>query len=180
MRKSILMGGLFLGLISFGLALGAGNDNLWIPQAGTAAPNFTLKDQSGKNVSLSQYKGKEFVILYFYPKDETPGCTKEACSFRDDLSWYQKNGVEVLGVSVDNVASHKDFAKHYALNFHILSDANKEVTRRYGVLGDLGMAKRTTYVIDKQGIIRAVFPDVKVDGHSAELEKTITDLVAKT
>jgi peroxiredoxin Q/BCP len=175
MRKLTILGGVFLAA----MALAAGAPTQSLPAVGSAAPDFTLKDQFGKTVSLSGFKGKGYVILYFYPKDETPGCTTEACTFRDDLTWYKNHGVTVLGVSVDNLASHQEFAKHYALNFKILSDADKKVTARYGVLSDLGTAKRTTFVIDKEGIIRAVFPNVKVNGHSAELEKTLTDLGAK-
>jgi len=149
-------------------------------KVGDKAPGFTLQDQSGKVARLSDFKGKEFVILYFYPKDETPGCTKEACTFRDDLSWYKQHGVEVLGVSVDDQASHHEFASRYSLNFRILSDADKKVTQRYGVLGPFGVANRTTFVIDREGIIRAVFPSVKVDGHSAELQKALSGLTAQT
>jgi peroxiredoxin Q/BCP len=149
-------------------------------KVGDRAPSFILQDQSGTSVSLPSFKGKKFVIVYFYPKDETPGCTKEACTFRDDLSWYKDHGVEVLGVSVDNQASHQKFASHYSLKFRILSDADKKVTQQYGVLGMFGVANRTTFVIDKEGIIRAIFPNVKVDGHSAELQKALGGLIAQT
>ncbi len=179
MRKLTILGGLVAGVFLAVMAFAAGAPPQTLPTVGSAAPDFTLKDQYGKNISLSGFKGKGYVILYFYPKDETPGCTTEACTFRDDLTWYQQHGVTVLGVSVDNLASHQEFAKHYALNFKILSDANKKVTARYGVLNALGMANRTTFVINKEGIIRAVFPNVKVNGHSAELEKTLTELGAK-
>jgi thioredoxin-dependent peroxiredoxin len=165
----------FLGILG-SLTLARATEGL---KVGDTAPGFTLKDQSGKPVRLSDFKGKEFVILYFYPKDETPGCTKEACTFRDDLSWYKDHGVEVLGVSVDNQASHQKFATHYSLTFRILSDAGKKVTQRYGVLGPFGVAKRTTFVIDKEGVIRAVYPNVKVDGHSGELQKGLSELWTK-
>jgi peroxiredoxin Q/BCP len=174
---SLLIGFLpILSILGFG-TLARASEGL---KVGDRAPGFTLQDQSGKVARLSDFKGKEFVILYFYPKDETPGCTKEACTFRDDLSWYKDHGVEVLGVSVDNQASHQIFASHYSLNFRILSDADKKVTQQYGVLGLFGMANRTTFVIDKEGIIRAIFPSVKVDGHSAELQKVLAGLIAQT
>ncbi len=165
----------FLGILGFGTLTRAAEGL----KVGDQAPGFTLQDQSGTSVSLSSFKGKEFVILYFYPKDETPGCTKEACTFRDDLSWYKRHGVEVLGVSVDDPESHRKFSSHYSLNFRILSDADKKVTQKYGVLGLFGMANRSTFVIDKEGIIRAIFPNVKVDGHSAELQKVLGGLMAQ-
>jgi peroxiredoxin Q/BCP len=174
---NILIGFLpFLSILGFG-TLARAAEGL---KVGDPAPGFTLSDQSGKAARLSDLKGKEFVILYFYPKDETPGCTKEACTFRNDLNWYRDHGVEILGVSVDDQASHRKFATNYSLNFPILSDADKKVTKQYGVLGPFGVANRTTFVIDKEGIIRAIFPSVKVDGHSAELQKALSGLIAQT
>ena len=180
MKRSTVLGTLFTSLFLAGSLSPVFAGSSEMPRVGVLAQDFTLKDQDGKIVTLAAYRGKDLVILYFYPKDETPGCTREACTFREDLSWYQKNGVEVLGVSVDDVTSHNKFAGNHSLNFRILSDADKTVTKGYGVLGFLGLASRTTFVIDKQGVIRAVFTNVKVDGHSAELQKAIGGLLTKT
>ncbi len=127
---------------------------------GEQAPDFTLTSDEGKQVKLSDYKGVSNVILYFYPKDETPGCTKEACNFRDNISKFKDMNAEVLGVSVDDVDSHKDFKKNESLNFTLLADPDKTVTKEYGVLNAIGMASRVTFVIDKQGIVKKIYPKV--------------------
>jgi peroxiredoxin Q/BCP len=124
-------------------------------QVGQKAPDFELPDQDGKNVRLSDFLGKLNVILAFYPADFTPVCTKELCSFRDDLSRFQEKGAQVLGVSVQSQASKKKFAAKLNLNFPILADEHKEVAKAYGVMGPLGLhTRRATFVIDKKGIIR--------------------------
>lgn len=142
---------------------------------GDKAPDFTLKSDEEKTVSLSQLKGKK-VVLYFYPKDDTPGCTKEACSFRDGFSVIQKKGAIVLGVSTDSVESHKKFKEKFNLNFPLLSDADKKVVNAYGVWKEKALygrkymgIERTTFVIDENGKIKRVFPKVKVDGHYDEV-----------
>ena len=127
---------------------------------GAAAPDFTLPADDGRPVKLSDYRGKQPVVLYFYPKDETPGCTKQACSFRDNIAEFKKAGVEVLGVSVDDVESHRKFKEKERLNFTLLADADKAVSRRYGVLGTFGVASRTTFVVDKDGVIRKIYRNV--------------------
>ncbi|MCL5268023.1 MAG: thioredoxin-dependent thiol peroxidase [Bacteroidetes bacterium] len=143
--------------------------------AGDKAPDFTLKSDKEETVSLSQYKGKK-VVLYFYPKDDTPGCTKEACSFRDGFSVIQKKGAIVLGVSTDSVESHKKFKEKFHLNFPLLSDVDKKVVNAYGVWKEKALygrkymgIERTTFVIDEDGKIKRVFPKVKVDGHYDEV-----------
>lgn len=137
-------------------------------QVGQKAPDFELPDQDGKNVRLSDFLGKLNVILAFYPADFTPVCTKELCSFRDDLSRFQEKGAQVLGVSVQSQASKKKFAAKLNLNFPILADEHKEVAKAYGVMGPLGFhTRRATFVIDKKGIIRhrdvELFPIMRPD-----------------
>lgn len=145
---------------------------------GSKAPDFTLQTDEGKKVSLKDFAGKK-VVLYFYPKDDTPGCTKEACSFTENLGSVTKTGAVVLGVSADSVESHQNFKKKYGLNFPLLSDPDREVIEKYGVWKEKNMygkksmgIERTTFLIDKEGRIAHIFPRVKVDGHTAEvLEK---------
>lgn len=146
---------------------------------GSIAPDFSLPDQNGKIHKLSDYKGKK-VILYFYPKDDTPGCTKEACNFRDDYSKYKKKGVVILGISVDPVKSHKKFEEKYELPFTILSDEKKEVVNKYDVwkeksfMGRKYMGiMRETFLIDEKGKIIKHFTDVKPDEHSKEILEII-------
>lgn len=127
-------------------------------KVGDQAPDFTLPSQSGELVSLSDFLGKKWVILYFYPKDYTLGCTKEACSFRDHYKILQEAGAEVIGISSDSVESHGHFARDHNLPFTLLSDENGEVRRLYGVPSTLGLVPgRVTYIIDKEGIVRHIF-----------------------
>lgn len=128
---------------------------------GDNAPDFTLQTDEGKTVKLSDYKGVSNVVLYFYPKDQTPGCTKEACTYRDNISKFMDYNAKVLGISVDDADSHKSFKEKESLNFPLLADPDKEVTKRYGVLNQIGLASRTTFVIDRDGKIKKIF--VKVD-----------------
>ncbi len=141
-------------------------------EAGKPAPDFTLLDQQGKQVTLSKLKGSP-VVLYFYPKDDTPGCTKEACAFRDAFAEYEKAGAKVIGVSPDDVSSHQKFIKKYELPFTLLADTEKQVCQAFGVWKEKNMygkktmgVERTTFVIDAKGVVRQIFPKVKVDGHS--------------
>ena len=125
---------------------------------GDAAPDFTLPDPSGRTVRLGDYRGRKAIVLYFYPKDDTPGCTKESCSFRDQYQDFQDAGAEVIGVSSDAAASHEKFAARYHLPFVLLADASGAVRRQYGVPATLGLLPgRVTFVIDRQGIVRHVF-----------------------
>jgi len=140
---------------------------------GLPAPEFSLQDQDGSTTRLSEFRGKKNVILYFYPKDDTPGCTKEACSFRDDLSKFNTMDVQILGVSTDDISSHQAFARKYHLTFPLLADPKKEVVKTYNALSERGGAKRITYLIDQQGIVRRIFPSVKVEEHSEELQRAL-------
>jgi peroxiredoxin Q/BCP len=142
---------------------------------GDPAPDFTLLDQDGKTHRLSQYRGR-YVILYFYPKDQTPGCTREACSFRDHYTQFQKEKVVILGVSTDSVASHKKFSEAYQLPFPLLADTTKEVCRRYGTLSSLGWANRHTFVIDPEGRIIKVYRKVNPETHAEEVEAFLRSL----
>ncbi|TKY54384.1 Peroxiredoxin Q [Spatholobus suberectus] len=125
---------------------------------GSKPPNFTLKDQGGKNVSLSNFKGKP-VVVYFYPADETPGCTKQACAFRDSYEKFKKAGAVVVGISGDDPSSHKAFASKYRLPFTLLSDEGNKVRKEWGVPGDFfgSLPGRETYVIDKNGVVQLVY-----------------------
>ncbi|WP_017316039.1 peroxiredoxin [Mastigocladopsis repens] len=134
---------------------------------GSDAPTFTVKDTNGNTVSLSDFKGKK-VVLYFYPKDDTPGCTKQACSFRDAIDNYQSKDVVVLGVSVDDEASHQAFTEKYNLNFPLLADTNKTLVKAYDVDGG-GYAKRVTYVIDGNGKIIHVDSSVNTSSHASDV-----------
>lgn len=126
--------------------------------AGTKAPEFSLNDQHGKQVSLADFRGKKNVVVYFYPKDDTPGCTKESCSFRDHYTAFTDAGCEVLGISSDSEKSHKAFAEKYRLPFSLLSDVGGKVRTQFGVPATMGLLPgRVTYVIDKQGVIRHAF-----------------------
>jgi len=127
-------------------------------KVGDKAPDFTLPSQMGDNVTLSEFIGKKNIVLYFYPKDESPGCTKEACSFRDSYEELTRLGAEVLGVSGQSVESHKSFATHYGLPFILLSDEDNTVRKLYGVPSTMGIIPgRVTYIIDKKGVVRSIF-----------------------
>jgi thioredoxin-dependent peroxiredoxin len=134
---------------------------------GTKAPTFTTQDTSGKTVSLESYAGKN-VVLYFYPKDDTPGCTKEACSFRDNYSDYQNKDITVFGVSMDDVASHQKFTEKFNLPFPLLADTSGAIAKAYGVDGG-GYAKRVTFVIDGTGNIAKVYDSVKTETHASDI-----------
>jgi peroxiredoxin Q/BCP len=135
--------------------LGTGEPGI---KVGDAAPEFDLTDAAGKRVRLSDFRGKRNVVLYFYPKDDTPGCTKEACSFRDSYQSFTEAGAEVIGVSSDDGASHQKFAEKFHLPFTLVSDTGGSVRKRYGVPATLGLLPgRVTFVIDRDGIVRHVF-----------------------
>jgi len=150
---------------------------------GQKAPDFTLPTIGGKTISLADYAGKQSVVLYFYPKDNTPGCTKEACYFRDLEAEFAGVGAVVLGVSTDSVKSHESFAEKFHLPFPLLADENKEVVQAYGVWQEkknygksyMGIV-RTTFAIDKQGIVRKIWPKVSVEGHADEVLEVVKAL----
>jgi peroxiredoxin Q/BCP len=155
-----------------------------LPAVGQVAPDFTLPSTTGKAVTLSQLKGKS-VVLYFYPKDETPGCTKEACDFRDRTAELEKAGVVVLGVSNDDLASHLRFQKNHKLPFQLLADADAKVSKLYGVHGRQSVVgipytgiQRTTFVIGRDGRIARVWPKVSVNGHVEEVLEYVRTVAA--
>lgn len=142
-------------------------------QVGDKAPDFSLPDQDSRIVALKDLKGKT-VVLYFYPKDNTPGCTQEACDFRDSLAKFKKRDIVVIGVSPDSVASHEKFAGKFELSFPLLSDDGRKLANAYGVYKEKNMygkkvmgVERTTFIIGPDGTIQKIFPKVKVDGHIA-------------
>ena len=151
-------------------------------KAGDKAPAFSLKNTSGDTVKLSDFKGKK-LVLYFYPKDLTPGCTKEACAFRDDYAKLRKRGVEVVGVSADDQTSHQKFTSKYSLPFTLLSDPDHEMIEKYGAWGEKSLygrkfmgILRMTYIIDEQGKIAYTFKKVKPETHSEDVLKVIDSM----
>lgn len=148
---------------------------------GTTAPAFKTTDQNGESVSLKELRGRK-VVLYFYPKDDTPGCTKEACSFRDAYSKFKKKDITVLGVSPDKEAAHKKFVTKYQLPFTLLADTDHSIAEAYGVWGEkkfmgrtyLGV-HRTTFLIDEKGKIRKIFEKVKPEDHASEVLEAFAD-----
>lgn len=156
----------------------------WI-EAGTKAPAFTLKATDGSTVKLSDLRGKP-VVLYFYPKDDTPGCTKEACAFRDRKEELTKLGAVVFGISPDTVESHVKFSEKFDLNFQLLADKDHKVAEKYGAwreknrYGKVAMGlQRSTYVIDAEGKVAKVWKAVKVDGHDAKVLEIVQGLASK-
>ena len=144
---------------------------------GDAAPDFETRDAEGNAVKLSELRGRK-VVLYFYPKDDTPGCTKEACSFRDSFAEFGRRGIEVLGVSLDDEKSHRKFAEKFSLPFKLLADTDHSVADLYGVYGEKQFAGRSymgvsrkTFLIDEAGRVRKVFDKVNVDEHADEVLK---------
>ena len=147
---------------------------------GDPAPGFSLKDQAGKAHALADYRGR-WVVLYFYPKDDTPGCTTEACNFRDDLPAMRALGVQIIGVSIDDTESHAHFAKKFELPFPLLADTNGRVARSYDALTSFGpvkFARRQTFIIDPDGSIAKIYRDVKPASHSREIQRDIKALQA--
>jgi peroxiredoxin Q/BCP len=148
-----------------------------LPAVGTTAPDFTLKSQEGKTVNLHDFKGK-WVVLYFYPKDMTQGCTIEAHNFQRDLPQYDKKNAVILGVSVDSVDSHVQFCTKESLSFRLLSDERHEVVAKYGSVAKFGTAEvaaRNTFIIDPKGVIQKVYEKVNPMPHSAEVLAALDD-----
>ncbi len=145
---------------------------------GNPAPKFTLLDQETRTHTLASYRGR-WVVLYFYPKDDTPGCTTEACNFRDDLPAMRALNVQILGVSMDDTKSHARFAEKYSLPFPLLADTEGNVARAYGALwsiGPLQVARRHTFVIDPEGRVAKIYRNVKPAEHSRELQQDLKEL----
>ena len=152
--------------------------NFLTVKVGDKGPDFTLPSQIGDNVTLSEFFGKKNVVLYFYPKDESPGCTKEACTFRDNYEQLANLGAEVLGISGQSVESHKSFAMHYGLPFILLADVDNKVRELYGVHSTMGIIPgRVTYIIDKKGVVRQVFvSQTQAQRHVEEAKKTLMEI----
>ena len=153
------------------------------PLQGKRAPDFELPDATGHTVKLRDLTAKGNLVIYFYPKDMTPGCTTEACDFRDNLSRVQAAGAQVVGISADPPQSHEKFAGKYGLNFPLLSDPDKGVLKAYGVFKKKSLygrefmgIERTTFLVDRQGMIRRVFPKVKVNGHADAVLEALKEL----
>ncbi len=154
-----------------------------MPAVGTRAPAFKLPSSTGTPIRLSEFKGEKNVVLYFYPRDNTPGCTQEACDFRDEFAGFKRNDTVVLGISTDSVASHVKFADKFELPFPLLADEDHAVAEKYGVWVEkknygktyMGL-QRATFLIDKQGKVSAVWDKVKVAGHVAEVAAALADL----
>ena len=149
---------------------------------GDAAPGFTLPSSEGGTILLDQFKGKKSVVLFFYPKDNTPGCTKEACDFRDRLSRFHKKNTMLFGISLDSIDSHQRFIDKYNLTFPLLSDEDISVSKAYGVYQQKSLygrkfwgIERTTFIIGKDGKINKIFQKVKVDGHTDEVLKALSN-----
>ena len=154
-----------------------------VVQEGAKAPEFTLAAGEGKEISLKDYKGKNRVVLYFYPKDDTPGCTVEACEFRDNIKKIEKSDAVVLGVSPDDTKSHDKFIGKFKLPFVLLSDTEKKVCEAYGVWVKKSMygkeymgVQRATFLIDKKGVIARSWPKVSPEGHAAEVLAALKEL----
>lgn len=153
------------------------------PAPGTPAPAFKLQDQNGKWHELKDYRGK-WLALYFYPKDQTPGCTTQACEFRDNIFAFREAGAAIVGISVDDVESHKKFSEKHGLPFPILADSTKSTAKSYGVLksylGTIELARRDTFLIDPEGRIVKRYADVEPKGHSQIVLNDIREMKKKT
>ncbi len=171
--KRVLIWFASLVLMVFSIAASAGT-----PKAGDRAPDFRLPDQGGQVHALGDYRGK-WLVLYFYPKDDTPGCTTEACAFRDGYLQIKALGAQVLGVSVDDTVSHKAFAQKHELPFPLLADTDGQVAASYGAINDFKLvkfARRETFLIDPQGVVRKAYPKVDPDKHVAEVTADLKQL----
>lgn len=133
---------------------------------GMKAPDFTLQDENGKKVTLSKVYKKSPVVIFFYPRAMTSGCTKQACGIRDNFSEFEKNNIKVFGISTDSTNKLKEFVQKEKLNFPLLSDVDKKVSENYGVLRESGMAKRVTFIIDKKGIVSEIIEVKDIDNHA--------------
>jgi peroxiredoxin Q/BCP len=167
-----------IALAAASLTLGTGAEQSGTPKAGDTAPLFEGKDQDGKTWKLSDHVGKHVVLLYFYPKDDTPGCTKQACGLRDRMGDLKKDAVEVIGVSFDSAASHQKFREKHSLNFPLIADTDGRVADAYGVRREPGrnMARRVSFLIGKDGRILHVTDVPSADVHLAEMKEAVAKL----
>lgn len=179
MKMTVIIAGVVL-LAALALGIRGLQADSKAPAVGTPAPDFTLNSQDSKPVSLHDFKGK-WVVLYFYPKDFTSGCTVEAHNFQRDLAQYEQKNAVIVGVSVQDVDSHQKFCTKEGLNFKLLADTKQEVSTLYDSVMNLGVAKlssRHTFLIDPNGVVRKVYLDVKPQQHSEEVLATLTELQA--
>jgi len=146
-----------------------------LPQQGETLPDLDLTTENGEHVSTGELTGQK-TVLYFYPKDDTPGCTKEACAFRDRMEDYTEAGIQVYGVSLDSPESHREFREKYDLNFPLLTDDEGRAAETLGVLGDRGMARRVTFLLAPDGTISKTYPEVTPDTHADEILKDASAL----
>jgi thioredoxin-dependent peroxiredoxin len=149
-------------------------DNLTV---GDQAPDFTLQDSENNSFTLSSYQNNSPVVIYFFPKANTSGCTKQACGIRDDYSKFEENGINIFGVSVDSKADIKEFVEDYSLNFPLLSDESKEVAKTYGVLNNIGMASRITFIVNKEGKLAYIIKDVDIKSHANQVFELAKELL---
>jgi peroxiredoxin Q/BCP len=177
MLKAALLVILIVAVLAWLSYIRAGN----VPKPGELAPQFSLPDQNGKIHKLADYRGK-WVVLYFYPKDDTPGCTQEACSFRDDLHALTALGAQIVGVSVDDTDSHRKFAEKYHLPFPLLADRKGDITNAYGALLDwkvIRIAKRYTFLIDPAGKVARAYLSVDTSRHSKQIIDDLSALAGR-
>jgi peroxiredoxin Q/BCP len=178
-RRQFLTASLTIGVSMFGIKLGYSSEN--VPVVGQQAPDFTLPSQDGSSISLNQFKGK-WVVLYFYPKDNTSGCTIEAHNFQRDLSKYERDRAVIVGVSVDSADSHKGFCAKQGLTFKLLADTEKKVTQNYGSLRSMlgiKIAARNTFLIDPSSKIAKVWTGVNPSDHSEQVLTALQELEKK-
>ena len=171
MNRQVFILLIFAGAIIAGCGGNARNIN-----EGDTAPDFTLEDAQGNKYTLSDYRGEKPVVLYFYPKAGTPGCTDQACGIRDEYSKFKENNIQVLGVSVDSKDALKEFISENNLNFPLLSDSDKKVSEKYGVLNNIGFASRITFIIDRNGKIAHIMRDVDVNTHARDVLELASNL----
>ena len=185
MAKHLGIGKRIVAAIALYCACLAAASEAWAatPEVGSPAPAFRLQDQAGAWHELNDYRGK-WVVLYFYPKDDTPGCTTQACEFRDNIFAFNKVGAVIVGISVDDVASHKHFAEEHGLPFTLLADSTKETAKSYGVLrnalGLMEIASRETFIVDPQGRVAKHYASVDPKGHSQVVLADLKALQAKS
>ena len=167
-----------MAVLAAALTLGGAAEPATMPKVGDAAPPVEGKDQDGKTWKLSDHAGKKVVLLYFYPKDDTPGCTKQACGLRDQMGDLKKENVEVVGVSFDSAESHQKFREKHSLNFTLLADTDGKIADAYGVRRGPGakMARRASFLIGKDGKIKHVTDTPSADTHLAEMKEAISKL----